>query len=355
MPVAADGQVPGISRRAIILREAAALFAAHGVAATTVRQIADQAGVLSGSLYHHFRSKEVIAQEIVIDYLDDLRARYQALDQGDCDPLQRLQALVTVSLQAARDNPHAVEIYQNEATLLRSVPRADHIATAARDVQEFWTRVIDAAVDAGQLRADLSSRFFHRLLRDAAGLRAAVDRGVSELGRLDIVSANAAITSVQKYSEVTAEIWNTTLDVNLTGVWNTCAAAIPHLIATGGGSITITSSSAGARALPFYLPYVTAKHGLVGMARTLALELADQNIRVNLIHPTGVDTPQGHSAVLPGLLDERPDLRPLFMNTLPVSHIQPADVSSALLYLSSDDARYVTGACLMVDAGSTIR
>lgn len=170
MPVAADGQVPGISRRAIILREAAALFAAHGVAATTVRQIADQAGVLSGSLYHHFRSKEVIAQEIVIDYLDDLRARYQALDQGDCDPLQRLQALVTVSLQAARDNPHAVEIYQNEATLLRSVPRADHIATAARDVQEFWTRVIDAAVDAGQLRADLSSRFFHRLLRDAVWL-----------------------------------------------------------------------------------------------------------------------------------------------------------------------------------------
>jgi NAD(P)-dependent dehydrogenase (short-subunit alcohol dehydrogenase family) len=90
------------------------------------------------------------------------------------------------------------------------------------------------------------------------------------------------------------------IDVNLTGVWNTCAAAIPHLIATGGGSITITSSSAGVRALPFYLPYVAAKHALVGLARTLALELADRSIRVNLIHPTGVDTPQAHSRVLPG-------------------------------------------------------
>lgn len=161
---------PGISRRDIILREAAALFAARGVAATTVRQIADEAGVLSGSLYHYFQSKEVIAEEIVIGYLDDLCERYRALGELDLDPLQRLRSLVAVSLQVAKDNPHAVEIYQNEATLLRTVPRSGHIATAAQEVHQFWANVIGEGVNAGQLRADVSPRLFHRLLRDAVWL-----------------------------------------------------------------------------------------------------------------------------------------------------------------------------------------
>jgi SDR family mycofactocin-dependent oxidoreductase len=233
----------------------------------------------------------------------------------------------------------AVDICRQIGFVPYPMATPDDLAQTVRAVEALDRRIVAAVAD----------------VRDAAGLQAAIDDGVGQLGRLDIVSANAAITSVQKYDEVTPEIWNTTLDVNLTGVWNTCAAAIPHLISAGGGSITITTSSAGVRALPFYLPYVAAKHALVGVARALALELADRGIRVNLIAPTGVDTPQGHSAVLPGLLGERPDLRPMFTNTLPVSHIQPSDVSSALLYLCSDDARYVTGACLMVDAGSTIR
>jgi TetR/AcrR family transcriptional regulator, cholesterol catabolism regulator len=161
---------PATSRRDIIIREAAALFAARGVASTTVRQIADAAGVLSGSLYHHFRSKEVVAEEIVIRYLDDLRDRYRDLAERDLDPLQRLRSLVAVSLEVAKDNPHAVEIYQNEATLLRSVPRSGHIALAAQEVHQVWAHVISAGVDAGQLRADVSPRLFHRLLRDAVWL-----------------------------------------------------------------------------------------------------------------------------------------------------------------------------------------
>jgi TetR/AcrR family transcriptional regulator, cholesterol catabolism regulator len=165
-----SGVDPGISRRDIILREAAALFAARGVAATTVRQIADEAGVLSGSLYHYFQSKEAIAEEIVIGYLDDLRERYRALGELDLDPLHRLRSLVAVSLQVAKDYPHAVEIYQNEATLLKSVPRSGHIAQAAQEVHQFWAQVIAAGVDAGQLRADVSPRLFHRLLRDAIWL-----------------------------------------------------------------------------------------------------------------------------------------------------------------------------------------
>jgi AcrR family transcriptional regulator len=160
----------GVSRRDIILREAAALFATRGVAATTVRQIADEVGVLSGSLYHHFDSKEVIVQDIVISYLDDLRARYKALGERDLDPLERLRLLVLVSLQTAGDHPHAVEIYQNEAVLLRSVPRSREIAMAAKEIHRFWSDVIGAGVDAGQFRADVSSRLFHRLIRDAVWL-----------------------------------------------------------------------------------------------------------------------------------------------------------------------------------------
>ncbi|NKY54173.1 mycofactocin-coupled SDR family oxidoreductase [Nocardia vermiculata] len=192
-------------------------------------------------------------------------------------------------------------------------------------------------------------------VRDRAGLEQAVAEGVDRFGSLDVALANASICTVQPYDEVTDEIWRTTLDVNLTGVWHTCAAAIPHLVANGGGNIVITGSTGSTVGLPFYLPYVAAKHALVGVCRSLALELADRNIRVNMINPTGVDTPQGHSTVLPGLLEARPDLGPIFMNSLPVDRIEASDVTKALLFLASDDARYVTGAALPVDAGSTIR
>jgi AcrR family transcriptional regulator len=160
----------GVGRRDIILREAAALFAAQGVAATTVRQIADKAGVLSGSLYHHFASKEVIVEEIVIGYLDDLVARYQVLDERGLDPIERLRSLVVVSVQASRDHLHAVQIYQNEGALLLSVPRNAHVSSLAQEVHRFWADVIKAGVDALKLRSDVSSRLFHRVLRDAVWL-----------------------------------------------------------------------------------------------------------------------------------------------------------------------------------------
>ena len=192
-------------------------------------------------------------------------------------------------------------------------------------------------------------------VRDAAALGAALDAGVAELGRLDVVSANASICTVQTADDLTPEVWQSTLDVNLTGVWNTCRVALPHLLAAGGGSIVITGSTASLIGLPFYLPYVAAKHAIVGVARSLALEYSDRNIRVNVIHPTGVDTAQGHSEVLPSLLEARPDLAGIFQNSLPVPRIEAIDISNALVYLASDEARYVTGAALPVDAGSTIR
>ncbi|TVZ02129.1 TetR/AcrR family transcriptional regulator [Trebonia kvetii] len=157
----------GISRRDVILTQAAALFADQGVTATTVRQIAEAAGVLSGSLYHHFQSKEEIAQEVVITYLDDLRGRYRALGQRDLDPLGRLRSLVLVSLEAVAEYPYAVAIYQNEAAVLRSIPRRAHITAVAAEIDQFWTSVITAGVDSGHIRSDVGPRLLRRLLRDA--------------------------------------------------------------------------------------------------------------------------------------------------------------------------------------------
>jgi SDR family mycofactocin-dependent oxidoreductase len=193
-------------------------------------------------------------------------------------------------------------------------------------------------------------------VRDAAALKAAVDNGVAELGRLDIVCANAGICTVQSWDEVTAEVWRDTLDTNLTGVWNTMVACAPHLIAAGGGSIICTSSTAGIKGLPFLAPYVAAKHGVVGIAKTMANELAAHSIRVNTVHPTGVQTPmvEGLGGLNP-LIERDQNLGPIFMNTLPVESVEARDISNAVLFLASDEARYITGLEFTVDAGSTIR
>jgi SDR family mycofactocin-dependent oxidoreductase len=193
-------------------------------------------------------------------------------------------------------------------------------------------------------------------VRDAGALKAAVDDAVAQLGRLDIVSANAGICTIQTWDEVTPQVWQDTLDTNLTGVWNTMVVSVPHLIAAGGGSIICTSSTAGIKGLPYLAPYVAAKHGVVGIARTMANELARHSIRVNTVHPTGVDTPMGHGlGGLEPLINRDPNLGPIYMNTLPVEVVDPRDISNAVLFLASDEARYVTGLEFTVDAGNTIR
>lgn len=193
-------------------------------------------------------------------------------------------------------------------------------------------------------------------VRDLTALRAAVDDGVAQLGQLDIVSANAGICTVQPWDEVSPAIWQDTLDTNLTGVWNTMVVSVPHLIAAGGGSIICTSSTAGIKGLPYFAPYVAAKHGVVGIAKSMANELAVHNIRVNTVHPTGVNTPMAQGlARLAALIERSPSLGPIFMNALPVEKLEPRDVSNTVLFLSSDEGRYVTGLEFTVDAGYTAR
>ncbi|BBY07661.1 hypothetical protein MNVI_29790 [Mycobacterium noviomagense] len=138
------------------------------------------------------------------------------------------------------------------------------------------------------------------------------------------------------------------------GTWNTCAAVLPHLVERGGSIVNI-SSSAGIKGTPLHTPYTASKHGIVGMSLALANEPAAQNVRVSTAHPTGVATGMKPESIHRLLAEERPDLVPIFLNALPAVMAEPMDISNAVLFLISDESRYVTGLQFKVDAGVTIR
>lgn len=204
--------------------------------------------------------------------------------------------------------------------------------------------------------------------RDLGAVEAFVRDGVAELGGLDVVVVNHGICNYGFTWELTEAQWDEMISVNLTGVWKVLRAAVPHLIAQQrGGSIIITSSVAGLRGLPFLAHYSAAKHGVVGLAKTLANELGRYEIRVNTVHPGGVRTVMGgadfngeHGQREPfgGVLKD-PELAstlgPIFMNALPHSHMDPEDVANAVAYLASEESRFVTGTQLPVDFGTLIR
>lgn len=201
-------------------------------------------------------------------------------------------------------------------------------------------------------------------VRDGAALTAALDAGVAELGRLDIVCANAGICSTAPTDELTDEMWDDMIAVNLSGVFKTVRPAIRHLKANpAGGAIVLTSSTAGIKGMANMGHYVAAKHGVVGLMKTLANELAPHRIRVNSVHPTTVDTDMIQNAAMYGLF--RPDLEHptredaqssfQSLNALPVPWVEAVDISNAILFLVSDAARYITGVQLPVDAGSVAK
>lgn len=199
-------------------------------------------------------------------------------------------------------------------------------------------------------------------VRDYAAIEAAVNDGVAQFGRLDIVCANAGIMVFSHPThETPAGDWADTIGINLTGVWHTVKAAIPHIIAGGrGGSIIMTSSVTGTKSAPNLAPYNAAKHGVIGLMKTVANELGPQLIRCNAIMPTNVATDM--------ILNEavfktfRPDVEhptqdmfePIaqLFHSMPFPYIQPIDVSNAVLWLASDESRYVNGISLPVDMGS---
>jgi (+)-trans-carveol dehydrogenase len=274
----------------------------------------------------------------------------------------RLDGKVAFITGAARGQgrSHALRMAEEGADIIavdvaKQLPTVEYPMSTPEDLAET-VRLVET----------LDRRIFAREadVRDYDALKSALDEGVAELGRLDIVSANAGIFSQGRADELSDESWDEMIGVNLTGVWHTAKAAIPHLKAGGnGGSIIITSSTAGLKGFENFVHYVSAKHGVVGLMRTLALELAPDMIRVNSLHPTSVDTEMIQNDMLYALF--APDLEPeqrtreamgerfQTLNALPIPWVEPVDISNAVLWLASDESRYVTGVTLPVDAGST--
>ncbi len=213
------------------------------------------------------------------------------------------------------------------------------LAETARLVEERGRRVVARRAD----------------VRDQAALTAAVDEGVAALGRLDVVVANAGICSWGRVWELTEEEWRGVIDTNLTGVWHTLKATIPILIAQGiGGSVIVTSSVAGLKGLPLQAHYTAAKHGLVGLARSAAVELGEHGIRVNTIHPWGVDTPMAtEDLTARRMLDDNPRHAASFASILPMMLTGVDEIAELVVYLASDASRSVTGAQLVIDTGAT--
>ena len=241
----------------------------------------------------------------------------------------------------------AVDVCRQVETVPYPTATSEDLAETVRQVEALDRRIIATEAD----------------VRDLAALQAAVDDGVAQLGRLDIVLANAGISTPASTLEMDEETWSTMIDVNLTGQWKTIKAAVPHVVAGGrGGSVVITSSLAAIYANPNTAHYSAAKAGLVMFAKVLAKELAPHSIRVNTLHPTTVATDMilndpTYRLFRPVLENPtRADFEEaaLTLNKLPVPAIEAVDISNAVLYLVSDDGRYVTGTTHVVDAGGQL-
>ena len=240
----------------------------------------------------------------------------------------------------------AVDICRQIDTVPYPMATPDDLAATVKEVEALDRRIVARQAD----------------VRDYGALKSALDDGVAQLGRLDIVSANAGIFSMGTAADLPEQAWQDMIDVNLTGVWHAAKAAIPQLIEAGnGGSIIITSSAAGLKGFPNFAHYVSAKHGVVGLMRTLALELAPHSIRVNSLHPTNVNTDMIQNEAMYQLFvpgSENPTREEFAavsqsMQALPISWVEPVDISNALLFLASDEGRYITGVTFPVDAGMT--
>jgi (+)-trans-carveol dehydrogenase len=256
--------------------------------------------------------------------------------------MARLEGKVAFITGAARGQgrSHAVRLAEEGADIIAiDIGSPTDLAQTVKEVEALDRRIVASQAD----------------VRDSGGLTAALDDGVARLGRLDIVVANAGIVSFGTAEELTEQAWRDVIDVNLTGVWHTVKAAIPHLRAAGGGSIIIIGT--GLKGEPNLGHYAAAKHGVVGLMQSLANELAPDMVRVNTVHPSAVDNDMIHNqALYHQLLPDhqgditRQELEPVFqtLNALPIPWVESVDISNAVLFLASDEARYITGVTLPV-------
>jgi SDR family mycofactocin-dependent oxidoreductase len=218
-------------------------------------------------------------------------------------------------------------------------PTPDDLAETARLVEANGRRAITAAVD----------------IRDVETLSTAVDGAVAQLGRLDIIVANAGICCPSPWDRITPQAFRDTIDTNVIGTWNTVMAGAHHIIEGGrGGSIILVGSAAGVKMQAFMVHYTASKHAITGMARAFAAELGRHSIRVNSLHPGAVATPMGTGRMreaLQSAADTYPHLQGMHKPLLPEGIAQPQDIAEAVVWLASDSSRFVTAAGLSVDLG----
>jgi (+)-trans-carveol dehydrogenase len=219
----------------------------------------------------------------------------------------------------------------------------DDLAETQRAVEETGRRAVSVVAD----------------VREPGAMADLVQQGLDAFGRIDVVAANAGISTYGPLWEFSQDEWDEAIGVNLTGVWQTFKAVVPQMIERGeGGSIIATASCAGLRGFGNASAYTASKHGVVGLVRSLAIELAPHSIRVNVVCPFSVETPMILNEATYDLMTGGQDptyaaARDVFasLNLLPIPWVQPEDVSNAYLFLASDDSRYITGLALPVDAG----
>lgn len=236
----------------------------------------------------------------------------------------------------------AVDIAGRVAPSVRYDPATrDDLDETVRLVEATGRRILASVVDT----------------RDHAALRQAADDGVAEFGRLDVIVANAGIAVPQAWDEITPESWRDVLDVNVTGTWNTVMAGAHHVIDGGrGGSIVLISSAAGLKMQPFMVHYTASKHAVTGMARAFAAEFGKHSIRVNSVHPGPVATDMGSgdmAAEIFRTIESYPQLGSMLLGFLPMGICEARDVADAVLWLASDESRFVTAAAIPVDGGTT--
>lgn len=275
------------------------------------------------------------------------------------DDLSGKTALITGAARG-QGRSHAVRLAELGANViaidmcaqLESVP---YLLATAEDLQ-ITERMVK------ELDRDVLAK--HVDVRDFGAVHAAVQEGLALFGHIDVVVANAGVLSFAPAEDITESMWDDVMDVNLKGVWHTCKAVIPAMKSRGaGGSIIIISSVAGFKAWENQAHYVASKHGVVGLMRTLARELAPFRIRVNTVHPTSVLTDMIDNEALFRLFlpdhdsPTRADVEPLFwaQNSLPLPWVEPRDISNAVAFLASDAASTITGITLPVDAGTMLK
>jgi SDR family mycofactocin-dependent oxidoreductase len=193
--------------------------------------------------------------------------------------------------------------------------------------------------------------------RDFDGLRESVDDGVAELGRLDIIVANAGVSAPQIWNEITPEDFRDVMDINVTGTWNTVMAGAQKIIdGDRGGSIILISSAAGIKLQPFMIHYTASKHAVTGMARAFAAELGRHSIRVNSVHPGAVNSPMGGGDMIAAIgrtFESNPQLAQMITPFLPTWAAEPEDIADAVCWLASDESKNITAAAIPIDQGMT--